>query len=491
MRRVNLTLVLAAALFGTLVLSASGATIAPTPPSLASGPSPFAACTVGGPGTVFVNSEVEPWVAVNPTDPNNVIAVYQQDRWSNGGAHGLVTAASRDGGATWAFPPPPHFSTCAGGTPANGGDFDRSSDPWVTFAPNGDAYQISLSASADQRTSAILVSKSTDKGLTWSEPTTLIRETSDFNFNDKESITADRTSAARVYAVWDRSRKPGDAHADFNALHSFAFRGDVMFSRTIDGGVTWSTPRDVLNRNANEFTIGNQIAVTPSGTLVDIFNRARGSGAQGSPNPFTFAVIRSTDHGDTWSDPITIAQDRSIDVRDPDTGAQVRAGEVLPDIAVDPVSGTLYAVWSDGRFSGGADSAIALSKSTDGGLNWSEPMRVNLGTPAGVDAFTPSVEVTANGTVGVSFYDFRSNTAAAGALTDHFLVHSHDGGVTWSETRLTATPFDIEAAPVARGFFLGDYVGLAARGTSFLSLFVRANDGNAANPTDAWAEVVG
>src|SRR4029450_10726167 len=49
--------------------------------------SPFAGCDVSGqPGVNFLNSEVEPWVEVNPTDPNNVIAVWQQDRWSNGGA---------------------------------------------------------------------------------------------------------------------------------------------------------------------------------------------------------------------------------------------------------------------------------------------------------------------------------------------------------------------------------------------------------------------
>src|SRR6266540_3665760 len=92
----------------------------------------------------------------------------------------------------------------AGGTPG----------PWVTFAPNGDVYQISLSASSDLLTSAILVSKSTDSGDTWSEPTTLIRETSSFHFNDKESITADPTDSNFVYAVWDRSRKPGE-NADF------------------------------------------------------------------------------------------------------------------------------------------------------------------------------------------------------------------------------------------------------------------------------------
>jgi hypothetical protein len=100
---------------------------------------------------------------VSGIDPTNVVGVYQQDRWSNGGAHGLVDAVSHDGGQTWPVHSWAHFSTCSGGTAANGGDFDRASDPWVTLA-NGHAYFMSLSASTDLRTSAMLVAKSTDGG---------------------------------------------------------------------------------------------------------------------------------------------------------------------------------------------------------------------------------------------------------------------------------------------------------------------------------------
>ena len=43
-------------------------------PALVSGPSPFAGCKIGGPGTVYVNAEVEPWMVVNPQSPANLIA---------------------------------------------------------------------------------------------------------------------------------------------------------------------------------------------------------------------------------------------------------------------------------------------------------------------------------------------------------------------------------------------------------------------------------
>src|SRR6266498_2305181 len=108
---------------------ARGTAFTVAPLTLISGPSPFAGCTVGATGepgeTLYANAEEEPWVSVNPTNPSNIVAVWQQDRWSNGAARGLVTGVSNNGGISWTrtFP---HFSICAGGTPANGGDFERS-----------------------------------------------------------------------------------------------------------------------------------------------------------------------------------------------------------------------------------------------------------------------------------------------------------------------------------------------------------------------------
>jgi hypothetical protein len=46
-------------------------------------------------------------------------------------------------------------------------------------------------------------------------------------------------------------------------------------------------------------------------------------------------------------------------------------------------------------------------------------------------------------------------------------------------------PSDVMTAPSARGFFIGDYAGLATAGSSFASLSIRANDANTSNRTDA------
>lgn len=483
----------------TIALPASAAAAAASvaPLSLVSEPSPFAGCTGGldpgsPPGTNNLNAEVEPSVAVDPTTPSHLIAVFQQDRWSNGGARGLVTAVSADGGSNWKEPTPPTFSTCAGGTAANGGAYDRSSDPWVSIGPDGRAYQVSLSVNAAQTISAILASTSTDGGATWSGPATIQRDNSPdhFVFNDKESVTADPFKAGTAYVVWDRSRFPSDS-ANVNAGHSSAFRGDPMFSKTTDGGKTWSTPARISPQNNNMFTIGNQIAVLPDGTLVDVFHYGKGSGRD-QPNASLTGVSRSTDGGQTWSMPIQISNNPVANDVDPDTGFPLRTGADigggLPDIAVDPHSGALYVVWEDSRFSG-THNDIVLSKSTDGGQTWSAPKKINQ-TPSPVEAFTPMVDVLPNGTVAVTYYDIRNNTPSPGLDTDYFVVISHDGGATWQESKITPASFDDTTAPISRGYFLGDYQGLANNGTAFKSVFVQTNSGNTSNRTDVFATTI-
>ena len=94
-------------------------------------------------GVEYRNAEVEPYAAVSPSNAANLVAVWQQDRLATGLANGVVTATTLDGGATWARTAVP-FTRCAGGNSANGGNYERATDPWVTFAPNGNAFQMVL-----------------------------------------------------------------------------------------------------------------------------------------------------------------------------------------------------------------------------------------------------------------------------------------------------------------------------------------------------------
>lgn len=280
------------------------------------------------------------------------------------------------------------------------------------------------------------------------------------------------------------------------------FKGPAMFSRTTNGGQSWEPARIIYNPGGNNQTIGNQIAVLPDGTLLNFFNEILNfkNSDKGNKFEFNLAFIRSSDKGATWSrgQPTraakiqTLALFRAFGVVDPDappgTPSGVRTGDVLFDVAVDlnPVSpgfGNVYAVWQDARFSGFARDEIAFAMSTDGGFTWSAPTKINQ-TPAGIrsgnrQAFTPSVHVSADGTVGVTYYDFRNDTAALPLLTDYFIVHCHESATVscanaanWEvEVQLTDVSFDMRQAPLARGFFTGDYEGLTASVNKFGALF--------------------
>ncbi|SIT46401.1 BNR/Asp-box repeat-containing protein [Paraburkholderia piptadeniae] len=461
-----------------LALAASSTSLA-SPVLVSATPSPFANCTIGGPGTNFVNAEVEPWLAVNPANQSNLIGVWQQDRWSNGGAHGLVAGYSFDGGQTWKQTNLP-FSACA-----NGLGYERASDPWVSIGPDGTAYSVSISFNQSNNNNAVAAAVSTDGGITWGNLSVLIanNEPTVQFFNDKESVTANPIKAGVAYAVWDRLELPnGNPYAN---LHTAAFRGPAYFSKTVDGGKTWSSPSVIVKVPSRQQTIGNQIVVNSrTGTLYDFFNLI-------TP-PFSVtankvAFIKSTDDGATWTKPQIIADLRTVGVTDPNTTEPLRTGDIIPEPAIDPTTGQLYVVWQDSRFNGGQFDEIALSTSTDGGKTWSSPIRVN--TPTGRAAFNPSIRVNSAGTVAVTYYDLRDLQAGNMTTlpTNIWRTTSTNGGQSFGGEVNVAGPFDMRTAPNAEGFFVGDYQGLDVRGTSFVPFFVQTNSGNTTNRTDVFA----
>ena len=509
-RSARLGVAVAAAVVAAMTTPAiAGAAVDPL--TLVSGASPFAAGCEGAPqtGTVYRNAEVEPWVDVNLADEDNLVGNWQQDRWSNGGASGNLSAYSLNGGVSWAIPPvsaapdtgQAKFSRCTGGTAANGGDFERATDPWVSFSPNGVAHQVALAINDSNVANAVLTSRSTDEGANWEDPVVVKFDDRANFFNDKETLTADPTDSRYVYVTWQRIVAPNERASARAGERAAAFRSIAWFARSDDNGVSYDVVEPILDPGNKAQTIGNQIVVLPDGELVMVFNLIRNVGANRNRG-YTAAVMRSTDKGDTWSAPIEIDRMVTDGVTDPADGHLVRTGDLIPQIAVDDESGDLYVVWQDDRFTG--EEQIAFARSGDGGLSWSATRRIS--TVGGVNqAFTPTVRVADDGTVAVQHYDFRFDdpSTTPPLTTDVWLLRSGNRGTSWTEERIgSGTPgvvtpgsatgsFDMTTAPDANGYFVGDYAGLDFAGggarPGFKPFHVRANSGTVTNRTDVFS----
>ena len=208
---------------------------------LASTPSTFAAGCSGSTArreTLYRDSAVEPFVAVDPADADHLVGVWQQDRWSGGGASGLLAGVSFDGGHTWARAAAP-FTRCTGGGRARGGDFERASDPWVAVGTDGTVWQSGLAFDRQgPGGQAILVSRSTDRGLGWSDADAVARDDDPDVALDKETITVDPLDPQRVYVVWDRLTGLTNPDPTLGT-------GPAWLARTTDGGATWEPARSI------------------------------------------------------------------------------------------------------------------------------------------------------------------------------------------------------------------------------------------------------
>jgi hypothetical protein len=438
-----------------------------------SGPSPFESCTADADlgGVINLHSEVEPWIAIDPLDPRHLVAAWQQDRRVAGSARGHVLGVSFDAGATWESVVVPGLTRCSGGT------YDYTTDPWLSFGADGTLFHIALVWNdPPDNLHSIVASRSTDGGLTWNEPVVLDEGLWPDDWRDKESITADPEDRNLVYATWSVI-----GNTDWT-------EGHAMFTRSTDGGLSWETPRMVFDPGPGLSMMGSQVFVAPNGDLVllSVENAHLASRR--------LAVFRSTDKGVTWSSvsygpslggPITFP---------PDVISAVRGMLIWADYAMDPKSGALYAVWQDDSFGPRQLARIAFAMSTDGGASWSTKIEIAQTPPASnpllAQSHTPSVEVAANGTIGVTYYDYRYDVPfEPPAWTDYWFVRceprSRDCSdpTSWTgERRLTPDSFDLlEAARADVGgsaLMLGDYMGLVRDGNDFLALFIQSFAGD-------------
>ena len=483
-----------------------------------SGGTPFGKCTADNagsqPGTVFPGSAIEPWIAVDPTTAGHLLTGVQQDRWSNGGARGLRGAVSVNSGRNWTTTIPQGVSLCTGGR------LQRSTDPWTAFGLDGTAYFFSLAFNNNPTPpingeSAQLVSRSIDGGVTWSAPYAVIDDTDPLAFNDKNSITTDPNIPGNVYTVWDRLfgpptafRAPGGSDENASAMQAVVAHdgmqmarnriatsraaaaagkpspvsdtfGPTYYARSTDSGLTWSRASPIYDPGKGAQTIANLIVGQPSGRLLDFFTHID---AQGNTS---IATVSSFDHGFSWTQKAALVTPTvAIGAVTPESKQPLRDASLLFSPTVDPGNGNLYVLWEQPAGKPSL-SSVLFTESTDNGKTWSAGVKINQ-TPANKanrlrgQAFNPTITAAPDGTLVATYYDFRNDTGPAGTeLADAWVLFCKPAAATctdpaqWGhEMRLTNHSFNIDEAPLTdSGYFLGDYFGLVAQGTTVWPAF--------------------
>jgi hypothetical protein len=317
------------------------------------------------------------------------------------------------------------------------------------------------------------VHRSTDCGHTWAGPFIV---TSASNPNGAVTATnTPRDSADKEFM--DVDPETGRVLLSWSNFTPFA-AGGVEIATTYSDDIltgnppTWS-PRKVV------------AAASPDGQ--SSVPRFAGNGSNNAyvtwrrfPFPGTFlgngntiGFSRSTDNGATWSAPIDLSPEFF-------TMDQVLGNDrnnTSPTMAVDnstgPHAGEIYVAYANNDNHDGAD--IVFQRSTDGGLTFSAPVRINSRPGNDSAQWIPWLAVdSTTGRLYAHYYD--QQIARTGDLTEATVLYSDDGGQHWSApVPLTDRPFHAGWGNDTGQPNLGDYNEAVAQGGELFASFAVAS----------------
>lgn len=410
----------------------------------------------------YTNSTSQHATEVEPDSYSNgstIVAATQVGRFTDGGASNIGWVTSTDNGTTWhsGFLP----DTTVYATPA--GTYDRLSDPTVSYDAAHSHWLIASLAVSDTNGSAVgvavLVSISSDGGLTWNPP--VVVANANGNFFDKDWIVCDNASTSPYY---------GHCYVEWDIASNSDL---IQMSTSSDGGSTWSAAQATAD---NATGLGGQPLVQPNGTVIVPFLSSASR----------IASFTSSNGGASWGSSVTIASQSDHQV------AAIRT-EPLPSAAMDG-AGKVYVVWQDCRFESGCSANdLVMSTSTDG-TTWSAVQRIPTdAVGSGADHFIPGLAVdpsTSGSTahLALTFYYYPdANCSTSTCQLEAGFVSSVDGGSSWStETTLTSSAMNLTwLANTTDGYMVGDYISTSFSNGKAFPLFAVATAPNGSQLNEA------
>ena len=381
---------------------------------------------------VMIGNENEPnelSIAMHPFDFNNMVVGANIDSYYY----------TFDGGLTWSQ----RKMTSSYGV---------WGDPCVVADTKGNFYYFHLSNSYEKGYyyDRLICQKSVDGGISWSDGTFMGANSP--HLQDKEWAAVDLTYSPyrnNIYISWTQCGK--DSYGDEGVAPSTDDDSSVIFlSYSSDDGESWSHRvriSDVAGNvcsYAEQTVLGAAPCIGLNGEVFVAWSSTKG-----------ILLDKSTDGGNSWLK-------NDITVTDFPSGFRFQIPGIyrcfsFPSLACDysfsPNRGTIYINWADQR-KGVDNSEIWISKSTDGGITWSSPIKVNDDSDNKHQFFTWMTVDQSTGYIYVVFYDRRNYDDER---TDVYLATSKDGGNTFVNERISESPF----TPI-ESTFMGDYINIAA-----------------------------
>jgi hypothetical protein len=212
----------------------------------------------------------------------------------------------------------------------------------------------------------------------------------------------------------------------------------IFFSFSADGGSTYSTSIQIGQPSSNHYEQGCNLQVGPNGEVYCVWATPNLS----SNIEDHIAFSKSVNGGSTWSAPVNAITIGGI--RGTILPTNIRSHS-FPSMAVDRSGGSLngyiYLCWAQKNLSpAGSDADICFAYSANGGSSWSAPVRVNDDAMNnGKQQFLPRISVDqSNGKVAIIYYDNRDFINSDSCHT--YMAISTNGGSTFTNIRISSNP---------------------------------------------------